>query len=403
MEVAFFTETYLPTPDGVAQEVSALARALVRLGHRVRVYTTHPVVGAATTVEVEDGIPITRVRSLPVPRYSQYRWALWPFPKLRGQGFGEDVDVVHLHTPGVMGGLGFLASRYYHKPLLGTFHTNVWEMRNSFSANPLAAALFFRAAWWYTLGTYWRCDRTTAPTAAAAATLETHARKPFHHPVEVVPNGIEVDRFRPGVTRPDWRERCGLGDGPIVTYLGRLTVDKGVHRFLDAIAALPPDTPAQALVGGLGPEEARVRSRVRSEPGLAGRVRFVGPVAEEEKAALLAQSSVFVLPSTSDTSSVAVLEAMASGCACLVSSVGGPAELVREGATGVTFDPRQPGALVGHLEALLADAAQRRRLGDAARADVRATASIDLAARRFISLYELLLSERRPSGARVAG
>ena len=402
MEIAFFTETYLPTPDGVAFEVSGLARALERSGHSVRVYTTHPVVGAAPTRTEIDGIPVVRVRSLPVPLYAQYRWALWPFPQLRGERFGSDVDVVHVHTPGVLGGTGFLAARYYDKPLVGTFHTNVWEMRTSFSTNPLVA-LFFRAAWWYTLGTYWRCDVTTAPTAAAAATLESHARKPFRRPVEVVPNGIEVDRFHPEIRAPDWRERCGLPEGPVATFLGRLTVDKGVHRFLDAISELRDRRDLRAIVGGAGPEEARVRERIRTEPGLAGRVRFIGRVAEEEKPALLAQSTIFVLPSTSDTSSLALLEAMASGCACLVSSVGGPAEIVQDGTTGVAFDPRSPGTLARGLTELL-DAPERvRALGRAARADVQRSASIDLAARRFISLYELVLAERSARAGRNPG
>ena len=393
MEIAFFSETYLPTPDGVAHEVSGLARALDRLGHHVRVFTTNPVVGARPERTEIDGIEVVRVRSLPVPLYPQYRWALFPFPQLRGEGFGTDVDVIHLHTPGVMGGAAFLTARHFDKPLVGTFHTNVWEMRRSFSDHPLVG-LFFRAAWWFTLGTYWRCDLATAPTEAARSTLRDHARRPFRRPIEVVPNGIEVDRFRPGVDRPDWRERCGLPRGPLVTYLGRLTIDKGVHRFLDGVARMDLETDFSAAVAGAGPEEPAVRERIRTERGLAGRVRYLGPVAEEEKAALLSQSDVFVLPSTSDTSSVALLEAMASGCACLVSCLGGPGEMVVDGSTGRLFDPRSSDQLPERLGELLDDASRRRAIAARGLAEVRRTSSIEQTARRFISLYELLLSEK---------
>ena len=392
MEIAFFTETFTPTPDGVAHEVSELARALGRLGHAVRVYTTQPTGGTPTERSEVDGVSVVRVRSLPVPLYSQYRWALWPFGELRESRF--EADVVHVHTPGMMGGTGFLAARRFGLPLVGTFHTNVWEMRRSFSSNPLVG-LFFRAAWWFTLGTYWRCDVATAPTAAAAATLQSHARKPFRRPVEVVPNGIEVDRFRPGLVRPDWRARCGLRERPLALYFGRLTVDKGVHRFLDAVAEIGDRADFVAIVGGAGPEEGRVRERIRSDARLSDRVRYVGPVAEEEKPSLLSQADVFVLPSTSDTSSVALLEAMASGAACLVSSVGGPSEIITDGASGIRFDPRSPGALASALTELVGDAGRRRALGRRAREDVGRSASIDATARRFISLYELVLSERR--------
>ena len=78
MEVAFFTESYVPTRDGVASVVSALARALERLGHSVRVYTPNPVHGApGERVEI-DGVSVIRTRSIPVPVYTQYTWALCP-------------------------------------------------------------------------------------------------------------------------------------------------------------------------------------------------------------------------------------------------------------------------------------------------------------------------------------
>ena len=394
MEIAFFSETYLPTPDGVAHEVSSLAHALQRAGHTVRVYTPHPVVGARSERVEMDGIRVTRVRSLPVPLYGQYRWALFPFPQLRGERFGPDVDIVHVHTPGMMGGTGFLAARHFRKPLVGTFHTNVSQMRGSFRRDPLVGA-FFRAAWWFTLGTYYRCDVTTAPTDAARQALVEGGTKPFRRPIQVIPNGIEVDRFRPGIAAPDWRARCGLPPGPLVTYLGRLTLDKGVHRFLDAIAALSGRHDFSAVVAGTGPEEAVVRARIGSDGRLAGRVRYLGPIAEEEKPSLLAQSDLFVLPSISDTSSLALLEAMASGATCVVSSVGGPGEMVEDGVTARRFDPSVPASLPQVISELLDGPDRRAAISQRGVAYVDATASIDQTARRFISLYELLLSERR--------
>ncbi|MCI4327498.1 MAG: glycosyltransferase [Thermoplasmata archaeon] len=374
--------------------MSALAVALTRLGHGVRVYAPNPVAGESPRREIVDGVPVLRVRSLPVPLYSGYRWPLWPFPALRSERIRETVDVLHLHTPGMLGSAAFLSARRWDKPLVGTFHTNVWEMRHSFPAT-IPVRLFFRAAWWYTLGTYTRCDVVTTPTAPARDALVRGSRKPFVRPIEVVGNGIEVDRFRPGVVTPDWRARCGLPDGPLLTYLGRLTQDKGVHRFLDAVAGLAGRRDLAAIVGGVGPEEAAVRARIATEPALFGRVRYVGPVAEEEKAALLSQTDLFVLPSTSDTGSVALLEAMACEATCVASDVGGPSEIVQDGATGRLVPVRAGGALARALGVLLDDDAERRRLAAAARAWVVRSASIEGTARRFISLYELLLAERR--------
>ncbi len=397
MEIAFYTDSYVPMQDGVAVVSEGLARSLRRLGHSVRVYAPNPRAGRATESTDADGIPVTRIRSVPVPLYGQYRWPLNAFSLVRRTRDEPTPDVVHLHTPGPIGSAGFLASRRFHRPLVGTFHTNLREMRASVPQKFLVPT-FFRIAWWYNLGTYWRCDVATAPSRAAQEALEESVRKPFRRPVEIVPNGIDADRFRPGLTIPDWRLRCGLEAAPLVTYLGRLTVDKGVHRFLDAVAAASERQDLVAIVGGTGPEAVAVAERIRTDPRLRTRARYVGPVAEEEKPALLSQTDLFVLPSTSDTSSVALLEAMASGAAVLAPSAGGAAEVVRDGVTGRRVPVLAPGALAEAIADLLDRPEERRRLALVAAEEVRRTASLDTMARRFISLYELVIAARGHDG-----
>jgi len=392
VKLAFFSDTYLPTRDGVAAVVSGLARELTRLGHAITVYTPNPKKGAPTEEVTIEGIPVVRPRAVPMPLYGEYRWAVFPFGQALRRQLGRDVDVIHLHTPGMLGTTAFFAARHQRKPLVGTFHSNLWAMRESFPRT-LLLRLFFRTAWWYTRGTYWRCDLTTAPTEEARASLVRLSRKPFRRPVEVVPNGIELERFHPGIRVPDWRERCGFPGDPLVTYLGRLTADKGIHRFLDAVEDASAQADLVAIVAGTGPEEPAVRARLHRSPRLASRVRYVGPVAEEEKGALLSQSDLFVLPSTSDTSSVALLEAMACGVACVASDVGGPQDLIVDGVTGRLSSVLDRGPLAQTIIDLLERDPERRALGASAARYAQNAASIGATARRFISLYELLLTE----------
>ena len=402
MEIVYFTDSYPPMQDGVAAMTSGLARTMVRLGHRVRVFAPNPVTGRASEEEVVDGVRVRRVRSVPVPLYGQYRWPVFPFSLLREARGGREADIVHLHTPGPLGTMAFLTARRFRLPLVGTFHTNLREMRASVPQKFLVP-FFFRFAWWYNLGTYWRCDVTTAPSTAAREALEAGARKPFRRPVEVVPNGIDTDRYRPGTSVPDWRTRCGLSADPLVTFLGRLTVDKGVHRFLDAVSEALGRTDLVAIIAGQGPEEARVRERIASDPRLAARVRYVGPVAEEEKVALLAQTDLFVLPSTSDTSSVALLEAMACGSMVVAPDTGGPAEIVEDGATGRRVPMLVPGALGSALVELVDRPADRAEAGRRAALYVRRAASLESMAGRFISLYSLVRDARTARDGRPVG
>ncbi|HTW40260.1 MAG TPA: glycosyltransferase [Thermoplasmata archaeon] len=401
MEVALFTDSYVPMRDGVATVTDGLARSLKKLGHSVHVFAPNTERGAGTHEEFVDGIAITRVRSIPLPLYGQYRWPVNPFALLRERRGAGAADVIHLQSPGGIGSAGFLASRRYSLPLVGTFHTNIREMQSSVPAR-LLVPTFFRVAAWYSLGTYWRCDVATAPSNAARDVLLSTARKPFRYPIEVVPNGIDIDRFRPGIRVPDWRARCGLPDGPLVTYLGRLTVDKGVHRFLDALEEAIPRTDLSGVIGGVGPEEAAVRERLAANPELGRRVRYVGPITEEEKPSLLSQSDLFVLPSTSDTSSVALLEAMASGAAVLAPSVGGAAEVVDDGETGRRVPVLEPGAVSRAVFELVDRPDERRRLARQAADRVRRTRSLETMARRFISLYEMVIAQRSSHGGHPA-
>ncbi|HTT44946.1 MAG TPA: glycosyltransferase [Thermoplasmata archaeon] len=400
MEVAFFTDSYPPIQDGVSAITGGLARTLVRLGHSVRVYAPNPGPGPSTQ-ETAHGITVRRLRTVPMPLYSQYRWPVWPFGLVRSARAVRDADIIHLHTPGPIGSMGFLLARQFGKPLVGTFHTNIREMQESVAPKFLVPT-FFRVAWQYNLGTYWRCDIATAPSAAARDTLMQSARKPFRHPVEVVPNGIDVERFRPDSVIPDWRARCGLPSVPLVTFLGRLTTDKGVHRFLDAVEAAISHSDLVAIVGGQGPEEGRVRERLARSPGLAAHARYVGPVAESEKAALLAQSDLFVLPSTSDTSSVAVLEAMACGTPAIAPATGGASEIVEDGITGWRVPVTVPGALAEALSKILDAPTVRQEVGVHAAAFVRRFASLETMARRFISLYRLVEERRTPRDVGLA-
>ncbi len=395
MRIAFFTDSYEPMRDGVATVTAGLARTLTRLGHSVDVYAPHVAVGARSEGAIVDGVAVHRLRTVPVPLYGEYRWPVFPFALFRGARTAREADVVHLHTPGPIGSMGFLTARRFRRPLVGTFHTNLRAMRLAVPQKFLVP-LFFRIAWWYNLGTYWRCDIATAPSESARDALVSSARKPFRHPVEVVPNGIDVGRFHPGLPVPDWRERCGLPASPLATYLGRLTVDKGVHRFLDALATASESTDLVGIVGGVGPEEGAVRRRIADDPRLARRVRYVGPVAEEEKPALLAQTDLFVLPSTSDTASVALLEAMACGSTVVAPPVGGASEIVADRDTGIRAPSLAPVDLARTLATLAGAPAERRALGERASRWVHDHASLETMARRFISLYSMAATLRSP-------
>jgi glycosyltransferase involved in cell wall biosynthesis len=171
---------------------------------------------------------------------------------------------------------------------------------------------------------------------------------------------------------------------PRLIAVGRLKAPKDFMTLISAFAALPQGS-FEAVVVGDGPDRGAVEAEIRAL-GLEKSVRLVGE--RSDVPALLADSDLFVLSSRSEGLPVSVLEAMAAELPVVASNVGGLAELVVDGETGILVPQGNSAALAGALGRLIDDRDLRRNLGTAGRA--RAKALFDLAAfrRAHVELYD---------------
>ena len=179
-------------------------------------------------------------------------------------------------------------------------------------------------------------------------------------PIELVPNGVDLEAFQPGDAIPN--------EGPLrLLCVGRLIERKGQHHLIEAVKRLA-DEGIDVKLDLVGTGDAQAAFEAQAvEAGLDGRVRFVGYVPREKIAAHYAAAHVFVLPSYNEGMSVATLEAMAAGLPVVVTRTGGTKELVEEGSNGFTFDWADVGALVAHLRHIECDRALARRMGASSR------------------------------------
>jgi glycosyltransferase involved in cell wall biosynthesis len=171
---------------------------------------------------------------------------------------------------------------------------------------------------------------------------------------------------------------------PRLIAVGRLKAPKDFLTLIRAFAALPEGS-FEALIVGDGPDRGAVEDEIRRHR-LKERARLVGE--RSDVPALLADSDLFVLSSRSEGLPVSVLEAMAAELPVVASDVGGLAELVVDGETGILVPPGDAPALAAALGRLIEDRALRQTLGAAGRA--RAEACFDLAAfrRAHLELYD---------------
>jgi glycosyltransferase involved in cell wall biosynthesis len=209
--------------------------------------------------------------------------------------------------------------------------------------------------------------------------------------VAVVPNGIDCQPYR------RYNRQFAERGAPLkLIYVGRLAQEKGLPETIDALAlARGWGVAAQLVIAGSGPEEPRLRKRVR-DAGLEADVVFAGPAYDDDKARLLAEADVLVLASYSEGLPYALLEGMAAGVVPIVTRVGGIPDVVGEGVHGCFVPPRDAEAIARAVAALAADRAALARMSAACRKRIASGYSIDRVATGFAALYAPLVAARAP-------
>jgi L-malate glycosyltransferase len=211
--------------------------------------------------------------------------------------------------------------------------------------------------------------------------------------VVVVENGVESGDHHAAHHRRIAADALGgnLPGTPLVVVLASLHSRKGLQHLLRAAARVAADVPAaHFVVAGEGPER-RALEALRHELRLDDRVAFPGSIRPVRE--LLAAADLFVLSSLEEGISNALLEAQAEGVAAVVTDVGGNAEVVEHGRTGLVVPPGDPSALAGAIAELLRDDARRRAMGAAALARTRDRYGLDRMTSRMEAYYESLVTD----------
>jgi glycosyltransferase involved in cell wall biosynthesis len=232
---------------------------------------------------------------------------------------------------------------------------------------------------------------------AVSDDVATAVSRAYHPPRDrlfVIPNGIDVDRYRQRGERDTTRAEMGVAPGGrLIIVVAKLFAQKGHAVLLDALASATVGAEDVVLLVGEGPERERLEQLVRDR-GLAC-VRFLGNRPDVPR--LLAASDLFVLPSLWEGLPMALLEAMASGLPVIATDVAGSRQVVIGGESGRLIPPGDADALASAIRELIADEPARQRLGRAARQRVEAEFSATRQAARHAAAYEQVLARRQRS------
>lgn len=175
---------------------------------------------------------------------------------------------------------------------------------------------------------------------------------------EVARLGVDIERFSPTKQKESEKIKLGLPAKPVIGFVGRISYEKNVLVLLEAFKKLHPGS-ATLLIVGDGNEELVQKCREVRDCLVTGFVKNVEQY--------LRAMDIFVLPSLTETTSLATLEAMASGIAVITTKVGFLKEYIVKNYNGLFFPRNSPAMLAAKLELLLQDAALRQKLGQNAR------------------------------------
>ena len=343
---------------GLARHVRKLSEALAARGTSVHVLTRGR--EESPPEEVVHGVVVHRLRAPERPR-DLGEFVAWVERMnadmlAAGVELGDRLrfDVVHGHD-WLVAVAGDHLARRYRCPLVTTIHATEYGRHQGWVRRHPQSHIHGLERWMAN-----RAERVIT----CSAYMREHVADVYGLEgarVAVIPNGIDPSELLPRAGLAELRASFAEPHERLVLLVGRLVYEKGFQLALEALPGLVAGLGVRFLVAGSGPHEPALR-RQASELGLDPHGRFLGWIGDDLLHSLYRVADLCVVPSIYEPFGLVALEAMASGCPCLVADTGGLREVVPNEAVGLRFRARDAASLAAMAERLLADGALRDRV-----------------------------------------
>lgn len=379
MRIGQFSDSFLPIVDGVGRVVVSYAQNMAAQGQQVTAFAPSDDMGDTSGYPFD----IVTYSTIPMPGKMPYRVGIPQLDiRFEKEMHTTPLDIVHVHSPFMLGRSGLEYSRRHSAPLIGSFHSKYYD---DFSM-VLKSDVLAKTGVKYVVDFYERCDEVWAVSRATADTLHSYG---YGGEVVVMPNGTDLRTLDASVL-PQLRAAYGIGeDEPVLLFVGQMNWKKNIRRVLEACRLLRDQGTAFRLVlAGQGPHRDEIEAE-GAALGLAEHMVFTGHVADTRTLdGLYALASLFVFPSLYDNAPLVLREASAMGTPSVLVAGSNAAEDVTDGVNGLLCQD-DAASLAEAITRGLSDAALLAAMGDAARRTI-AVAWTDIV-RQCITRYEHLL------------
>lgn len=349
LRIAFVSGNYNCVRDGANRAQNELVQYLIDRGAQVRVYSptcTNPAFAPAGDLASVPSLPMALGRkeyriSLRLPRSTQTDI----------EAFAP--NLFHISLPFFHGKSALKLARRMGVPTVAAMHTRFDTYPRFYGLGIFEGAVLARLRAFYQA-----CERIVAPCDGAARILEAQG---MGRNIGVWARGVDQDLFSPARRDMAWRRAHGIADDePVIAFLGRLVLEKGLGHFAQAVTRLRADGARfRILIIGDGPARDWFAAQLPDAV-------FTGVQHGAALGRALASSDVLLNPSVTEAFSNISLEAMASGLPVVAADAPGNTAMVSHGETGMIVPPDDIDGYARALSAYLTDPALRAAHGQAA-------------------------------------
>jgi glycosyltransferase involved in cell wall biosynthesis len=383
MNIAIFTNNYLPNPYGVSSSIESFRKEFEKMGHTVYIFAPY------AKGFIDENPCVYRYPAIDFHYKISFPLAIPYSYKISRILKDLSIDIIHSHHPNL---LGWEARRWAKKkkvPLVFTWHTLYDRYAHFIPILPvkLSANLAIRSAVRYANS----CDQVIIPTKSVKKIIVNWG---VTKSVSVVSTGI-TEEFLDNSHRDESRKMFGIKEDEIVLLsLSRLTPEKNLDFLIHSvIKILAKYKKGRFILAGEGGELEKIKM-VIGEAGITDRVIFTGMVNGQMKKNVYAAADIFVYASTSETQGMILVEAMAVGLPIVAVAATGSSDMVGNYVTGILTKENEE-VFVEAVMRLVKDEKMLKLLGENAKRVFNANYTGSICADKMLKIYQKLLMQNQ--------
>ena len=418
MKIVISSDIYYPMINGVAAFSRNLAAGLHKRGHEVLVLTPSITGKFGIEKDEEFGFKVARLTSFKMPLYPDQinkvpqakEWlgikipqvvyknglhvSLGSYFEIRKTLDEFKPDIIHNQTPGPVALSVFRYAKRHNIPLVSTDHAYPDNLTQQLKLPKIAKQPLNKIMNQYFISFLRRSEYATMPTEQAISDLIPKNRKHFKVTVEALSNGIDLSRFSAGKAKDEIYKKYNLPkNNPFALYVGRVDPEKSIEVLMEAFTQVADQVPeAHLVIVGDGTAKPKLE-KMAIKAGLENRVHFTGRVVGDDLPQIYRSAKLFAITSKTETQSIVLLEAMATGLPCVAVRAGAIPELVKSEENGYLCEADDVNAVANGLKTILTNAEKAKKMSASSLEKVKKH-DINYTLTRIEEIYQAVLDAR---------